>query len=100
MNFEPFGDRVVIKPDTADTSQPKVSAGGIELVSPGEESPEITTGIVVAVGADCSDRENGNRVVYSPWSGHNLTVDGVFYKILSSGEILGRLTEDAQAQVA
>ena len=108
MNFEPLGDRVVILPDTK-VHRDK-SPGGIDLIE--GDDKEAQSGVIVALGSDLFPDGaptvemgrvvaaffKGERVVYSPWTGFALTLDGQTYKILNEGEIMGILT-DSQAQV-
>ena len=108
MNFEPLGDRVVIRPD--EKVYAEKSGGGIDLL-PGDEK-EAQSGIIVAVGGDVETDEvygseknpirraflDGRRVVYSPWTGFAITIGGETFKILNESEIMGILT-DSQVQV-
>ncbi len=107
MNFEPLGDRVVIRPDKKVYREK--SEGGIDLLE-GDEK-EAQSGIIVALGAEIAEAvpsgmvkrafKNGWRVVYSPWTGFALTIDGETLKILSESEIMGILTDsEAQVEVA
>ncbi len=110
MNFEPLGDRVVIRPDKKVYREK--SEGGIDLLE-GDEK-EAQSGIIVAVGDGIATPEEnplegrvaeafrkGQRVVYSPWTGFALTIDGETLKILSESEIMGILTDsEAQVEVA
>lgn len=111
MNFEPLGDRVVILPDTK--VHRSKSPGGIDLPDIGDEK-EAQSGVIVAAGTDLRPGDttepiskvwgafqSGKRVVYSPWTGMALTLDGQTYKILNEGEIMGILTDsEAQVEVA
>lgn len=104
MNFEPLGDRVVIRPD--EKVYADKSPGGIDLLE-GDEK-EAQSGVIVALG-DGIEQESPvfrawlarRRVVYSPWTGMALTIDGETLKILSEGEIMGILTDsEVQVEVA
>ncbi len=104
MNFEPLGDRVVIRPD--EKVYAEKSGGGIDLL-PGDEK-EAQSGIIVAVGEDvevngavCRAHTMGRRVVYSPWTGFAITIGGETFKILNESEIMGILTDsEVQVEVA
>ncbi|KKK55672.1 hypothetical protein LCGC14_3072210 [marine sediment metagenome] len=104
MNFEPLGDRVVILPD--EKVYREKSDGGIDLI-PGDEK-EAQSGVIYAIGDGVEPTGrisqaywDGKRVVYSPWTGFALTLDGQTYKILNEGEIMGILTDsEAQVEVA
>jgi len=109
MNFEPLGDRVVIRPDKKVYREK--SEGGIDLIE-GDEK-EAQSGIIVALGDYilngtgperhrlCEAFETDQRVVYSPWTGFSMTIDGQTYKILNESEIMGILTDsEAEIEVA
>ncbi len=110
MNFEPLGDRVVIRPDKKVYREK--SEGGIDLLE--GEDKEAQSGTIVALGpeAGISDLANNmspvrrafienQRVVYSPYTGFAITIDGETLKILLEGEIMGILTDsEAQVEVA
>ncbi len=91
MAIKPLADRIVIKviEDTEQTS------GGIFIPDSAKEKPQ--KGEVVAVGAgkvnDNGDREPmdvkvGDVILYAKYSGTDVKVDGVEYKILSVKDAL------------
>ena len=93
--FQPFGDRVVIKP----TEREEVSAGGIVLPDTAQEKPQ--EGKVVAVGpgrtADDGKRiemesKVGDLVVYSRYAGSEFREEGEDYLILKESDILAKLS--------
>lgn len=93
--FEPFGDRVVVKP----TEREEVSAGGIVLPDTVQEKPQ--EGEVVAVGpgrtADDGKRiamesKIGDLVVYSKYAGSEVKDEGQDYLILRETDILARIS--------
>lgn len=104
MNFEPLGDRVVIRPD--EKVYAEKSSGGIDLLE-GDEK-EAQSGIIMAIGADVSVESKiyeawmkDRRIVYSPWTGFAITIDGETFKILNESEIMGILTNSkVQIEVA
>ena len=104
MNFEPLGDRVVIRPDKKVYREK--SDGGIDLLE--GDDKEAQSGIIVAIGESVEVNGTvrrahmmGQRIAYSPWTGFALTIDGETYKILNEGEIMGILTDPkAQVEVA
>ena len=93
-SIRPLDDRVVIKVLDAE----EVSTGGIVLPNSAQEKPQ--RGKVTAVG-DGRMLEDGKRVspevrkgdvvIYGKYSGTEVKVDGVDYKILREGEILAKV---------
>jgi chaperonin GroES len=85
-------DRIVVKPQEAETK----TAGGIVLPDTAKEKPLM--GKVVAVGPgkmlDSGKRSSmsvkkNDVVLYGKYSGSEVEVDGVEYKIVRESEILG-----------
>ena len=92
MKLNPLEDRVVVKPQEAESK----TAGGIVLPDSAKEKPLM--GKVVSVGPG-KMLDSGNRgamsvkkndvVLYGKYGGNDVEVDGVEYKILRESEILG-----------
>ncbi|HOQ04052.1 MAG: co-chaperone GroES [Anaerohalosphaeraceae bacterium] len=92
MKLKPLDDRVVVKPQEAEEKTP----GGIVLPDTAKEKPLM--GKVIAVG-EGKRLENGTRakmsvskndiVLFGKYSGSDVEIDGVEYKILRESEILG-----------
>lgn len=89
--IKPLGDRIVIKV-VEDTEQ---TSGGIFIPDSAKEKPQ--KGEVVAIGLgkmnDKGEREPmdvkvGDVVLYAKYSGTDVKVDGVEYKILSVKDTL------------
>jgi chaperonin GroES len=91
MRVIPLGDKVVIKRLDA---EPK-TAGGIVLPDSAKEKPwqgrvlSVGDGRLVADGqrVHCQVHE-GDRVIFSPWSGTEINVDGSRLLILREDDIL------------
>ncbi|MBQ9691490.1 MAG: co-chaperone GroES [Eggerthellaceae bacterium] len=90
MNLRPLGDRVIIRQDEAQTA----TAGGLLIASSSQEKP--SSGIVLAVGEGKLDNNGtlikpsvseGDRVLYSKYSGTEVTVDGEEVIILRADDI-------------
>ncbi len=89
--IKPLGDRIVIKviEDTEQTS------GGIFIPDSAKEKPQ--KGEVVAVGLgkmnekgerEPMDVKVGDKILYAKYSGTDVKVDGIEYKILSIKDAL------------
>ena len=91
MTLKPLGDRIVIKViDDAEKTQ-----GGILIPDSAKEKPQ--KGEVVAVGPgktlDSGNKEEmevkiGDKVLYAKYSGTDVKVENVEYKILSVKDVL------------
>lgn len=96
MKLKPLDDRIVVQPKAAEEK----TAGGIVLPEAAKEKPLM--GTVVAVG-EGKLLDSGNRgemsvkkkdvVLYGKYSGSDVEIDGVEYKILREDEVLGIIEE-------
>ena len=93
--YQPFGDRVLIKP----VEREEVSSGGILLPDTAQEKPQ--EGKIVAVGpgriADDGKRitmesKVDDLVVYSKYAGSELKEEGEDYLILRESDILAKIS--------
>jgi chaperonin GroES len=92
MKLIPLEDRVVVKPQEAESKTP----GGIVLPDTAKEKPLL--GKVIAIGPGKLD-DDGKRipmsvkkndtVLFGKYSGSEVELDGEDYKILRESEILG-----------
>ena len=97
MNLQPLGDRVVVKPLSEEDSK---TPSGIYIPDTAKEKPQ--EGEVVAVGPGepndngekiKPDVEKGDIVVYSKYGGTEIKVEGIEYLILSSRDILAKVSK-------
>ena len=97
MNLQPLGDRVVVKPLSEEDSK---TPSGIYIPDTAKEKPQ--EGEVVAVGLGepndngekiKPDVEEGDKVVYSKYGGTEIKVEGTEYLILSSRDILAKVSK-------
>ena len=97
MNLQPLGDRVVVKPLSEEDSK---TPSGIYIPATAKEKPQ--EGEVVAVGPGepndngekiKPDVEEGDKVVYSKYGGTEIKVEGTEYLILSSRDILAKVSK-------
>ena len=97
MNLQPLGDRVVVKPLSEEDSK---TPSGIYIPDTAKEKPQ--EGEVVAVGPGepndngekiKPDVEKGDTVVSSKYGGREIKVDGTEYLILSSRDILAKVSK-------
>ena len=91
MKLIPLGDKVVVRPMEAE----ETTAGGIVLPDAAQEKPR--QGRVLSVGdgrlnkdgsRSCHEVTEGDRVVYSNYSGTEVNVDGESLLIMSEDDIL------------
>ncbi len=97
MNLQPLGDRVVVKPLSEEDSK---TPSGIYIPDTAKEKPQ--EGEVIAVGPGepndngekiKPDVEKGDKVVYSKYGGTEIKVEGIEYLILSSRDILAKVSK-------
>jgi chaperonin GroES len=96
MNIRPLDDRVVVEPLEAEEK----TAGGIVLPDAAKEKPQ--RGKVISVGKgkllDDGSRaavgvSKGDEVLFGKYSGSEVKVDGVEYKILRESDILAKVVK-------
>ena len=96
MNLQPLEDRIVVRPAEAeettisglvipDTAKEKPQQGEVLAVGPGRRAENSGELIPVDLAA-------GDTVVYSKYGGTEITVDGEDLLILSSRDVLAKVT--------
>ena len=92
MKFHPLHDRVAVRRIEEDTK----TAGGIIIPDTAKEKP--SEGEVVAIGTgyvnDNGDTRPlavkvGDRVLFSKWSGTEITIDGTEVLVMKESDIMG-----------
>ena len=92
MKFRPLHDRVMLRRIEADTK----TKGGIIIPDSAAEKPSEAE--VVAVGSGLRDEAGkvvpldvkaGDRVLFSKWSGTEITIDGEDYLVMKESDIMG-----------
>ncbi|MCK5800183.1 MAG: co-chaperone GroES [Deltaproteobacteria bacterium] len=88
MEIQPLNDLVMLRQiEAAD-----VSAGGIIMPESAKEAP--AEGTVTAIAADASDEiAIGDRVIYKKYSGEEIVVDGVTYRLVPADDLLAKFVE-------
>jgi chaperonin GroES len=91
MRIEPLGDKVVVKRTDAE----EVTAGGILLPDAAREKPQEGRVLSVGNGRLMEDGSRstlqvseGDRVLFSSYSGTEIEIDGDQFLIMSESEIL------------
>ncbi|MCB9964390.1 MAG: co-chaperone GroES [Rhodospirillales bacterium] len=92
MKFHPLHDRVAVKRIEEDTK----TAGGIIIPDTAKEKP--SQGEVVAIGTGYMNDNGetrplavkvGDRVLFSKWSGTEVTIDGDEILVMKESDIMG-----------
>jgi chaperonin GroES len=96
MNIRPLDDRVVVEPLEAEEK----TAGGIVLPDAAKEKPQRGKVISVGKGKVLDDGSRapvgvvkGDEVIFGKYSGSEVKVDGVEYKILRESDILAKVVK-------
>ena len=94
MKVEPLGDKVVVKRLEAE----ETTAGGIVLPDSARDKPQQGRVLSVGDGKLLQDGtrsphmvQEGDRVVFSSYSGHEIIIDGNELLIMSSDDIMAVL---------
>ena len=95
MNLKPLDDRIVVKPNEAETQ----TASGLVIPDTAKEKPQ--QGEVVAAGPGRRSEHTGELipvdvsvgdvVLYSKYGGTEVTVDGEDLLVLSSRDVLAKV---------
>lgn len=83
MNFQPLGKRVLVQR----LEEATTTASGIIIPDNAKEKP--SQGTVMAVSDKVTNVEVGNVVVFSKYSGTELTLDGKTYLVIATSDLLG-----------
>lgn len=87
MNFQPFGDRVLIEAEQATN----ISEGGIHLPGGSQERPN--QGFVVSVGDDVEKAKEGDYVMWEQYAGELLKLNGKDYVVVKEQHVMGVFKE-------
>ena len=95
MNLKPLGDRVIVRPNDAEETLPS----GLVLPDTAKEKPQEGEVLAVGRGEWHDDElvplevEAGDSVIYSKYGGTEISADGKDLLILSSRDILAKVTK-------
>lgn len=84
MKVKPLGDRVLVKPDAAETK----TASGIIIPDTAQEKTQ--RGVVMAIGDD-KEKINvsvGQKVIHDKYAGTQIQIDGTDHLILKSSDLV------------
>jgi chaperonin GroES len=96
MKVRPLDDRVLVKPMESEEK----TEGGIVLPDTAKEKP--VKGTVEAVGSGKLLKSGtrtplsvkvGDRVIYGKYSGHDIKIDGVEWKIMKEDDVLAKIDD-------
>ena len=97
MNLQPLGDRVIVKPLSEEDNK---TPSGIYIPDTAKEKPQGGEVVAVGPGEPNENGENikpdvevGDKVVYSKYGGTEIKVEGTEYLILSSRDILAKVSK-------
>jgi chaperonin GroES len=83
MNFQPLGNRVLVKR----VEEATTTASGIIIPDSATEKP--TAGEVVAVSKEVEVLVTGNRVLFGKFAGNEVAFEGTKYIVLDVEDIFG-----------
>ncbi len=89
MNFQPLGDRVLLKVQEVET---KTASGIIIPDNASQEKPTVAE--VVAIGSEVKDVAVGDTIIYTKFArSATVTIDTIEYLVMETSEILGKFEE-------
>ncbi len=95
MNLKPLDDRIVVKPNEAETQ----TASGLVIPDTAKEKPQQGEVLAVGPGRTTDDGKRieldikvGDTVVYSKYGGTEITVEGDDLLILNGRDVLAKYT--------
>lgn len=103
MKFRPLHDRVLLRRVESDAK----TAGGIIIPDTAKEKP--AEGEVLAIGTGLRDEAGklvpldvkvGDRVLFSKWSGTEITIDGEELLVVKESDIMGVIEAKKKAKAA
>ena len=84
MNFQPLGDRILVKVKEAETT----TASGI-IIPDNASKEKPTTATVLAIGGDVETIKVDDTIMYAKYSGTEISLEGEDYLVLETSDILG-----------
>ncbi len=94
MKLRPLDDRIVVQPLDAEDR----TAGGIVLPDAAKEKPQRGRVISVGTGKLLDDGNRaalsvakGDEVIFGKYSGNDVKIDGVEYKIMRESDVLAKI---------
>ena len=103
MAFRPLHDRILVRRIEADEK----TAGGIIIPDTAKEKP--AQGEILAVGTGVRDEhgklqplavKEGDIVLFSKWSGTEVTIDGEELLVVKESDIMGIIQQKKKAKAA
>ncbi|BFU77594.1 co-chaperone GroES [Arcobacter sp. 15-2] len=89
MNFQPLGDRVLLKVQEVET---KTASGIIIPDNASQEKPTVAE--VVAIGSEVKEVAVGDTIIYTKFArSATVTIDTIEYLVMETSEILGKFEE-------
>ena len=85
--FNPFGSRVFLKIELESTPE------GLIIPDVAKRSLEKAIGHVLEVGPDCVSCKPDMRVLLSKYSGLEMQIDGISYRVVHEEDIAGEFLE-------
>jgi chaperonin GroES len=85
LTLEPLDDNLIVEPVDEDV---ETRTG---LIIPQSAEAGCRSGIVTAVGAEASDVEPGDKVLFPKGAGYDVRLGGAACKVLRRGELIARV---------
>lgn len=90
--FVPLNDRILVKEFDVE----KI-VDGIFLPESGKDDMKV--GKVAAVGSSIKDVAAGDRIAFGPYAGIQIQIEGVMFKTMREGEVIGKFLDDEKTDI-
>jgi chaperonin GroES len=87
LSLEPLDDYVVVEPVDEET---ETRAG---LIIPASNEAGCRSGVVIAVGADATGVEPGDKVLFPKDAGYDVRLAGVAVKVIRRHDLIARVND-------
>lgn len=86
-HLEPMGDYLLVVDNLVETS-----LDGI-ILPDNQRQQEMCFGTVVAVGPACSQIQKENIILFGPYAGKHVIIEGIQFRLLREGQAEGRVVQ-------
>lgn len=83
VKFLPCGDHVLVTV----IDQERIIEG---ISMPDSSKEDMQAGVIVAVGQS-QEFQEGDKVLFGPWAGKNIQLEGIPFRVMRAGEIDGKI---------
>lgn len=61
------------------------------IILPDSSKDDMLAGVVLSVGPEVTQWQTEDRILFGPWAGMQVQIEGVPLRVLKDGEVIGKL---------